>query len=74
MTAETLFYYPRMLSFNSQIWLLLPMCAAVTLVYKTVRTQSLRRLPQEALAAFAYVLGGLAVLGAALWLLQEYWP
>ena len=74
MMAWTPFYDPMTLRFHSQIWLLLPLCASVAIIYKTVRTRDLRRLPREVVAAFAYMVVGLAILAAALWGLQEYWP
>ena len=67
-----LFYHPMELHSGLLLWLLLPLLAGVAVVYKTVRTQEIRRLPLETLVA--YMLGGLAALGAALWLVQQYWP
>jgi len=66
---STVFTHPVQL--NSGIWtllLVLPLCASVVVVYKTVRTRDLRRLPLGIVAAMAYVVGGLALLGAALWI------
>ena len=74
MWAWALFRNPVTLSFYSQIWLMLPLCASVAVVYKAVRTQDLRRLPLEILGAFLYILAGLGALGAALWLILAYWP
>jgi 4-hydroxybenzoate polyprenyltransferase len=70
----TLFYHPILLSFDSELWLLLPLCFAVGLVYKAIRINDLRRLPREMLFLMAYMVVGLTVLCAALWLIQEYWP
>ena len=69
-----LFYNPMILSTHRLIWLVLPVCASVAIVYKTVRTQNLRRLPIEIGVLFGYLVGGLAALGVGLYLLQRYWP
>ena len=69
MIVSRIFTHP--IELNSGIWtllLLVPLCASVVVVYKTVRTESLRRLPIEIIAAMAYVGGGLIELGFVLWL------
>jgi len=72
MTA--LFYHPMTLPGNTVLWLVLPLCLSVVIVYKTIRSDNIRRLPLEVLFLAAYVLAGLAVLGVCLYLIQEYWP
>jgi hypothetical protein len=74
MIAWTLFYNPIPFRSDSTLWLLLPLCAMVAAVYKTVRTHNVRRLPVEILVLVGYMAGGLVVLGGALWLIQAYWP
>jgi hypothetical protein len=69
-----LFYNPMTLSFDGELWLLLPLCAAVGVIYKTIRIHHLRRLPWEILYLTAYMFSGLVVLSVVLWLIQEYWP
>jgi hypothetical protein len=56
------------------LWLLLPLCASVAIVYKTIRVDSLRRLPVEAGVLIIYMLGGLFALGASLWAIIEFMP
>ena len=70
MTAA-LFVNPMVLPFNSLLWLLLPLCVSVAVVYKTIRTEYLRRLPQEILVLLVYMLVGLLVLAGAMWLLAD---
>ena len=36
--------------------LLLPLCLAITIVYKSVRCESMRRVPREALVLFAVII------------------
>ena len=73
MIAE-LFVNPLILPFNSTLWLLLPLCASVAIVYKAIRVDSLRRLPLQAGILIVYMLGGLFTLGAGLWAIHEFWP
>jgi len=74
MTPATLFYNPMMLRVSTVLWLVIPLCLAVVIVYKTIRVNYLRRLPMQILQLAAYVLVGLAILGTCLYLVQEYWP
>ena len=74
MIAWTLFLNPVVLPFNSLLWMLLPLCFGVAVIYKTIRIDDLRRLPKEILALSAYMLFGLTALGAGLWLILSYWP
>jgi hypothetical protein len=50
-------------------WLIVPLCFAVSLVYKCVRVQDMRRVGVEALIATFWVLAGMAAAAAALLLL-----
>ena len=68
-----LFTYPMDLSFQSSLWLVLPLCASVSIVYKTVRTEDLRRLPVEVAGLFAYMMIGLVALGVVLWGIHSWW-
>lgn len=75
MIAWTLFYNPLLLRSDwTMLLVMLPLCLAVAVVYKTVRTRNLRRLPIEILVLMGLMTSGLAVLGAALYFLQAYWP
>lgn len=73
MTA-TIFVNPMTLSTQTAFWLLLPLLLGVAVVYKAVRTHNLRRLWLEVTGLMAYMIAGLTALGAALWLIQSYWP
>lgn len=72
MLGWTLFYNPMTVKYDNLLWLLLPLCASLAIVYKTVRTNNLRRLPWEILILFGYLILGMAGLGAGLWLLTGY--
>ena len=74
MIAWTLFYHPMTLNSRNLLWLLLPLCASVAIIYKTIRTNNLRDLPREATLLVVYMALGLVTLGAVLWLIQDYWP
>ena len=54
------------------IFLVVPLCFVVGIVYKTVRVTHLRQLPLQVLGLWAYMVAGLAILGIAFFLLLEY--
>jgi len=58
----TLFYHPLTLPPWALLVMLLPLCLAVAIVYKTVRVVDIRRLGWEVLTLFLYMISGLAVL------------
>ena len=70
----TIFHNPLTISSAASMWLLIPICAAVAVVYKTVRAEHFRDIFREILVLMVYMALGLGVLGAALWAVQEYWP
>ena len=72
--AWRLFYHPMILPVSVVLWLVIPLSIGVAVVYKTVRTDNLHRLPVQVAVLVGYVLGGLATLGAGLYLIQQYWP
>ena len=74
MILATIFTHPVVLPYHSLLWLLLPLCFGVAIIYKTIRIDDLRHLPKNILALSAYMLFGLAALGTGLWLIQSYWP
>lgn len=69
-----IFINPITIPFKHQVWLLLPLCAAVATVYKTIRTTNVRRLHIEILALLGYMVGGLLALGVVLWAIHTYCP
>jgi hypothetical protein len=73
MMAWTIFLNPIHLHHGAALWLVIPLCASVAVVYKALRVPSIRELPRAAAGLLLYMVGGLAVLGAALWALHRYW-
>ena len=69
-----LFTHPMILPFHTILWLVLPLCASVAVVYKTIRVNNIRRMPMEAGVLLVYMAVGLGVLGVALWAVHAYWP
>lgn len=67
----TMFTNPVLIGSN-YLWLLVPLCMVLALVYKTIRVQYLRHLPLAVLGLWVYILLGLSALGAAFYLLLEY--
>jgi len=70
----TLFYNPMQLTFHGLLFLLIPLCLSVAIVYKTIQVKTLRRLPMAVAILIGYMLIGLVALGAGLWAIQRYWP
>lgn len=70
MIAWTLFLNPMTIPTSLVLWLILPLCLAVAVVYKTVRIGDVRQLPRQIAALVAYMIGGLVVLATVLWLIQ----
>ncbi len=58
----------------SHLFLVIPLCLGVAIVYKTIRVQDLRRLPLAILALWLYILAGVGTLMVAFHLLLEYVP
>lgn len=74
MIALALFVKPMTLHFYSLLWMLMPLCLSVAIIYKTVRTTHLSHLPLEIARLVGCMALGLIALGGVLWLLHEYWP
>ncbi|MFP4104453.1 MAG: hypothetical protein ACLFVU_00040 [Phycisphaerae bacterium] len=72
MLAWTLFYNPVHVPQSMALWLMIPLLIGLGIVYKTVRTRNLRRLPLEIALLILYMGGGLFALGLGLWIVQEY--
>ena len=71
IAAWQLFLNPVQMGQNS-LFLVLPLCAAVAVAYKTVRVENLRQLPRQILVLWAEILVGLAALAAVFYLLLEH--
>ncbi len=56
----------------NHMWLVVPLCAAVAVVYKTIRVERLRELPRQILGLWLYMALGLTALAGALYFLVEY--
>jgi hypothetical protein len=52
-------------------WLLLPLCLGVSIVYKSARIDSMRRLPLEALKTMVWIVSGMVAAAVALLLLMR---
>lgn len=69
-----LFYSPMTISFAMELWLVLPLCAAVGLTYKAIRVERLSSLPRELIRLAVFMAAGLVLLCLALWAIHTYWP
>jgi hypothetical protein len=52
---------------NYWFLLILPLCAAVTIVYKSIKCRSMSEVPREALHILVLILLGFVASGVALW-------
>lgn len=53
-------------------WLMIPLCLAVIVVYRTVRTTDVKKLPAEILRMSGYLAGAILLLGVSLWVIMRY--
>lgn len=51
------------------VWLLLPLCFAISMVYQSVRVENMRRVPLEAVRATIWIVSAMAIAAVALLLL-----
>jgi hypothetical protein len=60
--------YPLPIWDRNWLWalLLVPLCAAVAVVYKSIRCSQMSRVPREALVLFITIVAGMIVAAAAL--------
>jgi hypothetical protein len=73
MIAWTLFYHPVSIPSQAHLWFLVPLCAAVAVVYKAIRIRHVRRLAIESAVLLAYMVVGLVALGALMWVVVGIW-
>ena len=72
--GATLAYTPFMQPLPAwDVWYLLalPLCAAVSIVYKSIRCRSMRKVPREAAKATGWIIVGLVSAAAVLMALVE---
>lgn len=55
------------------LWLLLPLCLTVALVYKTTKMQDLKRLPASVAGLWATTISAVLLIGGVLYLLVYLW-
>ena len=61
----TPFIYPMPI-WDAWPWLIIPLCAGVAIVYKSVKCHSMKSVPREALVIFVWILVGMGAAAAAL--------
>jgi hypothetical protein len=69
--AVRLFLEPLKL-WDHWVWLLVPLCIGVALVYKSMRIESMRRVPLEAFKFTVWVLLGMSAAAVGLALLVRF--
>jgi hypothetical protein len=66
-----LFTHAIELSGRQRILLMLPLCLAIAIVYKAIRSENLSRLPAAALSLWVTIVVGMSAVGVGLWVLFE---
>ena len=51
---------------SNRLWMLIPLTAAVAVVYKTLKLSDLRQVPVAALLLWLAILGGMVLIGAGI--------
>lgn len=67
----TLFLNPMPLGRWQSIILLLPLCLAISVVYKTIKCENIREIPLASVVSWVTIVVGMYVVGVALLLLYE---
>lgn len=70
----TLFYNPIELPFKTVLWYIIPLCLAVSIIYKTIRAEKVSQIPKQVAFLMVYMTAGLLGVGLVLWLIHTYWP
>ncbi len=75
MSAEVTYHWAPFVApmpvWDYWYWLLLPLCAGVSIVYKSVKCASMKDVPRQAAVIFFMILAGLGLAALALvWLLD----
>ena len=55
------------------LWLAFPLCLTISVVYKTIKAERLRDIFPAAVVLFGAMIGGLALVTIAIWLLIRLW-
>ena len=56
------------------LWLAFPICLTISVVYKTIKADRFGEIFPAAAVLFGTMIGGLALVTIALWLLILLWP
>jgi len=67
----TLFVNPMMFSRFTGLLLLLPLCLAVSVVYKTIKLDDIRKVPVAAALSWLTILAGMAAVAIAMFALYN---
>lgn len=67
----TLFITPIMFSRLVGLIMLLPLCLAISIVYKTIKTEDLRAVPVAAAASWGTIVAGMLAVGVTIYILYH---
>lgn len=66
-----LFVHPISVVGFQRLLLLLPLCLAVSIVYKSIKCEKVRDIPLSVLALWATIVGGMVAVGVGLLVVYE---
>jgi hypothetical protein len=72
IALATVFIHPMVLNKWQEALMLLPLCLAISVVYKTTKSVSLREIPAASLVSWVTIVIGMYAVGAALLLLFSW--
>ncbi len=66
--AYTLFITPLPV-WDYWVWLIIPLCTAVSVVYKTIKCQHVRQIPKEAAGITLWIIAAMIGVAAGVWII-----
>ena len=72
MTPAYVPFYDPLPVWDYWIWLLIPLCLGVSIVYKAIRIERLADVPKQALIITLWILGGMAAAAVALVIIVQF--
>jgi hypothetical protein len=67
-----IFVHPLVLTRTQQLFMLLPLCLSISIVYKAIKVDDVRQLPAASLVSWGTIVIGMYSIGIGLLLLYEW--
>ena len=69
--VASIFTTPMLTSSSLAMWLVIPLCISVATIYRTLRTDDVRKLPKQITILSVKIIGAFAALCAIMLLIQH---